>query len=214
MSLPIGTQVPRRGNAFSRTLGYLILRLMGWRLAGAIPNVPKMVLLGAPHTSNMDGVIGLSTLFALGIRASTMIKDSAFKGVVGSMLRWMGAIPINRRSAKGVVEQSIDAFNNNPKMFLLIAPEGTRSNAEEWKRGFYHIAHGAQAPILPAACDYKKKIITFGPAVMPSGDYAKDLQTILEFYRDYGVACHEELMSKPICDIKGIQWTPPSQKDA
>ena len=214
MSLPIGPQVPRRGNAFSRTLGYLILRLMGWRLAGTIPDVPKMVLLGAPHTSNMDGVIGLSTLFALGIRASTMIKDSAFKGVMGSMLRWMGAIPINRRSAKGVVEQSIDAFNNNPKMFLLIAPEGTRSNAEEWKRGFYHIAHGAQAPILPAACDYKKKIITFGPAVMPSGDYAKDLQTILEFYRDYGVACHEELMSKPICDIKGIKWTPPNQKDA
>jgi len=213
MDLPIGTLVPRRGNFISRSIGFLILRMMGWRLAGEIPNAPKLVLLGAPHTSNMDGVIGLASLFALGIRASTMIKDSAFKGVMGSMLRWMGAIPINRRSPKGIVEQSVDTFNNNPQMYLLIAPEGTRSNATEWKRGFYHIAHGAQVPILPAACDYKKKIITFGPTVMPSGDYAKDLQTILEFYRDYGVPAHEELMSKPICDIKGIEWKASSGKD-
>ena len=213
MHLPIGTQVPRRGNFVSRGIGYLILRGMGWRLEGSIPDLPKMVLLGAPHTSNMDGVIGLSTLFWLGIKASTMIKDSAFKGVMGAILRWMGAIPINRRSPKGVVEQSVDAFNNNSKMFLLIAPEGTRSNATEWKRGFYHIAYGAQVPILPAACDYKKKIITFGPAVMPNGDYARDLQTILGFYRDYGVGRHPGRMSKPICDIKGIEWKPASKKD-
>lgn len=213
MSLPIGTQVPRRGNFVSRGIGYLILRVMGWRLEGAIPDVPKMVLLGAPHTSNMDGVIGLASLFALGIQASTMIKDSAFKGVMGSILRWMGAIPINRRSPKGIVEQSVDTFNNNPKMFLLIAPEGTRSNATEWKRGFYHIAHGAQVPILPAACDYKKKIITFGPTVMPSGDYAKDLRTILEFYRDFGVGRHADRMSKPVCDIKGLEWKPSNKKD-
>ena len=116
-------------------------------------------------------------------------------------------------SPKGVVEQSVDAFNNNAKMFLLIAPEGTRSNATEWKRGFYHIASGAQVPILPAACDYQKKIITFGPAVMPCGDYAEDLRTILEFYRDFGVARHPDRMSKPVCDIKGMEWKPSSSKD-
>jgi 1-acyl-sn-glycerol-3-phosphate acyltransferase len=213
MRLSIGTQVPRRGNLFSRGVGRLILWMLGWRLAGEIPNAPKMILLGAPHTSNLDGVIGLGTLAALGIGASTMIKDSAFKGFMGVVLRKLGAIPINRRSPKGVVEQSVDAFNNNAKMFLLIAPEGTRSNATEWKRGFYHIAAGAQVPILPAACDYQKKIITFGPAVMPCGDYAKDLKTILEFYRDFGVARHPDRMSKPVCDIKGMEWKPSTSKD-
>ena len=213
MSVPIGNQVPRRGNFVSKGIGHLILRLMGWRLEGVIPNVPKMVLLGAPHTSNVDGIIGLSALFALGIRASTMIKDSAFKGIMGVILRWMGAIPINRRSPKGVVEQSVDAFNNNEKMFLLIAPEGTRSNAPEWKRGFYHIAMGAQVPILSAAADYKNKIITMGPTLMPSGDYASDLRRILEFYRDFGVPRHEHRLSKPICDIKGISWQASQDKD-
>ena len=213
MKISVGDQVPRRGNAFSRGLGHLILWLMGWRLLGAIPNQPKMVLIGAPHTTNMDGVIGLATLSALGISAGTMIKDSAFKGVMGVILRWFGAIPINRRSPKGVVEQSVDAFNQHERLFLLIAPEGTRSNATELKRGFYHIALGAKAPILPAACNYRDKTITFGPAVMPSGDYETDLRTLLEFYRDHGEARHPSRMSKPMCDIKGLPWRRVDDKD-
>lgn len=213
MSLPIGTQVPRRGNAFSRGMGHLILWLLGWRLRGTVPNLPKMVLIGAPHTSNMDGVIGLATLFALGIKAGTMIKDSAFKGAMGVLLRWAGAIPINRRSPKGVVEQTVDAFNSNEKLCLLVAPEGTRSNATEWKRGFYHIALGAKAAILPAACDYKNKIITFGPPVIPGGNYETDLRTLLEFYRDNGEPRHAERMSKPLCDIKGVPWQHVDDKD-
>lgn len=213
MSLTVGADIPRRGNFFSRGLGRLVLWLMGWRLEGAIPNLPKMVLIGAPHTSNRDGVIGLTTLMALGIHAGTMIKDSAFKGVMGPLLRWFGAIPINRRSPKGVVEQSIDAFKNHTKLLLLIAPEGTRSNATEWKRGFHFIASGAQVPILPAAANYKRKIITFGPPLTPSGDYAADLQTLLEFYRDYGEPHHPERMSKPLCDIKGVKWKHVDDKD-
>ena len=213
MSMPIGARVPRRGNAFSRATGHLILWLMGWRLRGTIPNLPKMVLIGAPHTTNIDGVIGLATLFALGIRAGTMIKDSAFKGAMGVLLRWAGAIPINRRSPKGVVEQTVDAFNSNEQLCLLVAPEGTRSNATEWKRGFYHIALGAKAAILPAACDYRNKVITFGPPVTPSGNYEADLRTLLEFYRDNGEPRHPDRMSKPLCDIKGIAWRHVDDKD-
>ena len=142
-----------------------------------------------------------------------MVKDSAFKGAMGVLLRWFGAIPINRRSPKGVDEQSVDAFNENPKLLLLIAPEGTRSNATEWKRGYYHIALGAKAPILPAACDYKRKIITFGPPVIPSGDYPADLQRLLEFYRDYGSPRHFDRMSKPLCDIMVVKWQRSDDKD-
>jgi 1-acyl-sn-glycerol-3-phosphate acyltransferase len=213
MNPPIGAKVPRRGNAFSRGLGRLLLWLLGWRLQGDIPDLPKMVLIGAPHTSNMDGVIGLGTLMALGLRAGTMIKDSAFKGAMGPILRWFGAIPINRRSPKGVVEQSVDAFNSSPQLWLLIAPEGTRSNALEWKRGFYHIAQSAKVPVLPAACDYRRKIITFGAPLTPGGNYAADLQTLLAFYRDHGVPRHPQRMSKPLCDAMGIAWQPSDDKD-
>lgn len=213
MSLRIGAQVPRRGNAFSRGFARLVLRLLGWRLAGEIPDLPKMVLIGAPHTSNMDGVIGLGTLMALGLDAGTMIKDSAFKGPMGPLLRWFGAIPINRKSPKGVIEQSVDAFNSKPALLLLIAPEGTRHAAPDWKRGYYHIAQGAQVPVLPAAADYRNKVVTFGPPLYPSGDYPADFAKLLAFYGQHLAPQHPERLSKPLCELAGQPWRPEADDD-
>jgi 1-acyl-sn-glycerol-3-phosphate acyltransferase len=214
VSLSVGPNVPRRGNAFSRWLGRVVLRMMGWRLVGAIPDLPKMVLIGGPHTSNMDGVIAIIALTTLGLRASTMIKDSAFHGLLGIVLRWFGAIPINRRSPKGVVGQTVDAFNDNAQFLLVIAPEGTRSAPKEWKRGFYHVAQNAGVPIVPAGADYKRKTVTFGPPLTPSGDYEADLRKLLEFYRDHSSPRHPERLSRPVCEIQGLPWQPHEDDDA
>lgn len=212
MTLAIGNNVPRSGNALTRWIGRSVLRLLGWRLAGSIPDAPKMVWLGGPHTSNMDGVIAIATLVALGVKANTMIKDSAFKGVLGPILRGFGAIPINRRSPKGVVEQSIEAFDTRDAFVLLIAPEGTRYAAKEWKRGYWHIALGAKALVMPVACDYQRKIITVGPAFAPSGDYAQDFEKMLDFYAASGVARHPERLSNPLCDRAGQTWKPQARE--
>lgn len=206
MKIKIGSTVPRRGNFISRGFGRLLLLLMGWRLYGEVPDLPKMVIIGAPHTSNMDGVIGIATLTALGLDAGTMIKDTAFNGFFGVVLRWFGALPVNRASAKGVVDQSVEAFNSRERFLLLIAPEGTRNAPVQWKRGFYHVAAAAGAPILPAACNYKNKKITFGPLIYPSGDFADDMDQLLLFYRDHSSPRHPARLSKPICDVQGKLW--------
>ncbi len=208
MSLKLGPRVPQRGNAFSRWLGRTVLRLMGWRLEGKLPDVPKMVLIGAPHTSNMDGVLAFATLTALGIRAGTMIKDSAFHGALGVLLRWLGALPVNRRSPKGIVEQTVDVFHAQSQFILLLAPEGTRAAAPDWKRGYHHVARGAGVPIVPAACDYERKRIVFGPALVPGDDYAADFAKLVAFYRDYGLPRHPQLLSKPLCEAQGLRWRP------
>ena len=202
----VGDQVARRGNALSQWLGRTMLRSMGWTVQGPIADIPKMVMIGAPHTSNMDGVLAIATLTAYRVRAGTMIKDTAFKGVMGPVLRWFGAIPINRRAAGGVVGASVGAFRDNEKLILLIAPEGTRSSAEEWKRGFHLIATAAGVPILPAAIDYARKRITFGAPVYTTGDYENDLGRILDFYRQYGSPRHQERASAPICRALGLPW--------
>lgn len=175
-----------------------------------MPDLPKMVLIGAPHTSNMDGVIGIATLVALGLKASTMIKDTAFKGVMGPILRFFGAIPINRRSPKGVVEQSVDTFTSNDHMLLLIAPEGTRHSAAEFKRGYWHIAKGANVPVLMAAANYQHKTITFGTLLHPTDDYAKDFELLLDFYASQGAPRHPRRLSKPLCLRLGRTWQPES----
>lgn len=205
MTPVLGPQVPRRGNAFSRWLGRTILRLMGWRLHGSLPDLPKMVLIGAPHTSNVDGVIAMAALTALGIRAGTMIKDTAFRGLLGVVLRWFGALPVNRRSPKGIVEQTIDVFRSQPQFVLLIAPEGTRSAAADWKRGFHHVARGAGVPIVPAAIDYRAKRITFGEP-LAAADFDDDMRTLMQFYGRHSVARHPERLSRPIAEALGLPW--------
>ena len=207
MDLPIGPQVPRRGNICSRAFGRFLLWSLGWRLRGAVPDLPKMVLIGAPHTTNMDGVLALATLTALGLDASTMIKDSAFKGPLGILLRWMGAVPVNRKSAKGVVEQSQDAFATREKFLLLVAPEGTRHAAPAWKRGFYRIAEAAQVAVLPAACNYQSKVLHLGPPLYCSGDFDADFATLMAFYRDHSAPRYPQRLSKPLCEAKGQAWS-------
>jgi 1-acyl-sn-glycerol-3-phosphate acyltransferase len=206
MSLPLGPSVPRRGNAFSRWLGRAVLWCMGWKLQGAIPDLPKMILIGAPHTSNMDGVMSFAALTALGLRAGTMVKESAFQGITGMLLRWFGALPVDRNSAKGVVEQTVDAFNSRQGFVLLLAPEGTRAAAPEWKRGFYHVARGAQVPVVPAAINYRRKRISFGTPLWISGDYDADLRLLLRFYGEYSAPRHAQRLSKPLCEALGLEW--------
>lgn len=212
MTRVLGPQVPRRGNAFSRGLARVLLRLMGWRLDGQLPDLPKMVLIGAPHTSNMDGVVALAVLTALGIRAGTMIKDTAFRGLLGVLLRWFGALPVNRRSPKGIVEQTIDVFRSQPQFILLIAPEGTRSAAAEWKRGFHHVARGAGVPIVPAAIDYCEKRITFGAPVTP-GDYDSDFRALMAFYGAHSVPRHAQRTSRPVAEALGLPWQARAEDD-
>lgn len=213
MNIKLGPKVPQRGNVFSRWLGRVVLRAMGWRIEGAVPDLPKMVVIGAPHTSNMDGVISFVVLTALGLRAGTMIKDSAFKGAVGVLLRWLGALPINRRSPKGVVEQTVEVFATNQQFVLLLAPEGTRSAAPEWKRGFWHVARGAGVPVLPASINYQTKCVRFGEPLYTGDDYAADLARLLVFYAAHSAPRHAERLSRPLCEAQGREWRPSNEPD-
>ena len=73
---------------------------------------------------------------------------------------------------------------------VLIYPEGTRSRAEYWKSGFYHIALGAQVPVVPGYLDYKRKRGGFGEPMMLTGDVRADMDQLRAFYAagDYGPA--------------------------
>jgi 1-acyl-sn-glycerol-3-phosphate acyltransferase len=156
---------------------------IGWRITGEMPNLGKFVIIGAPHTSNWDFVLVLATAAALGVRISWMGKHTLFRGPFGRFLRWSGGVPIDRRQARGVVGESVEAFGRSAKLILCITPEGTRSKVREWKSGFYQIALSAGVPILLAAFDYGHKAIDLGPLMWPSGDYDADLARIKAHYQ-------------------------------
>ncbi|MBO9661582.1 lysophospholipid acyltransferase family protein [Dokdonella sp.] len=154
-------------------------------MAGTFPNVDKLVLIAAPHSSWWDGVWGLLLKVALGIDIAFMGKRELFRGPLGWLLRRLGGVPIERNATHGVVEQMVARFHANPRLWLGIAPEGTRKRVEKWKTGFWHIAHAAKVPILPVYFDYPSRTIGIGPLFQPGEDLDADLAALREFYRPY-----------------------------
>ncbi len=203
----LGAAVPRRWGAFGHWLGRTLLRALGWRLTGAFPDVPKLIIIGAPHTSNFDALIGLGAMLSLNVRLNCMVKDVAFKGPWGALFKWLGGLPIDRSKATGVVEQTIEAFDSSEQLVMVIAAEGTRKAAAKWKTGFYHAAVGAGVPVLCAVLNYDRRELNFVTAPPPTGDFARDWPQILERFRN-GVPREPERLSKPLCDLQGKQWRP------
>lgn len=172
----IGNHIPGRKNTFLPVIGHFIFLLFGWRAENNLPNIPKFIIILGPHMSNWDFVFGIATAFALRLKVSFMGKHTLFRKPFGGIMRWVGGIPIDRHSSYRMVDMMIDQFNSEDQFILAITPEGTRKHVDRWRTGFYHIASGADVPILMAGLDYKHRTVRFGPLIHPSGDIDGDMR--------------------------------------
>jgi 1-acyl-sn-glycerol-3-phosphate acyltransferase len=169
---------------FVSWIGRFIFKLVGWHVEGTLPDYPKMVVTGAPHTSNWDGFVFILTTFALRTRMNWLGKHTLFRFPLGIMMRLGGGIPVNRQTTKNAVEQVVQVFNERERMVLVVAPEGTRKKTDYWKTGFYYIALNAKVPIVMSYLDYPNKRVGIGPTLIPSGNIEADFALFIEFYQD------------------------------
>jgi 1-acyl-sn-glycerol-3-phosphate acyltransferase len=174
----LGPNVQRAHGRFAAALGRFMMGIRGWRVEGGIPDVPKMVLIVAPHTSNWDFLTGLWVKIGMRMGARFVGKHTLFRGPFGVFMRWLGGVPVDRTAAGNFVEDTVRVLRESERMTLVIAPEGTRRRTDRWKSGFYRIATAAGVPIVLAGFDYPRKVIFFGPTIHPTGDYEKDLAEI------------------------------------
>ncbi|MBP6015610.1 MAG: lysophospholipid acyltransferase family protein [Candidatus Promineofilum sp.] len=179
----LGAAVPRRGNQLSRAFWSFVMRLFGWRAVGQMPDLPRFVFVGAPHTSNRDFFMTALTMAALGINVHFVMKHTPFVGPVGWFLRWFGGIPLDRDRTRDFVSQMVDEFDSREQFLLAIMPEGTRgksqkSEAKGWRSGFYHIAKGAGVPLVMVVFDYAAKRMRVGPMMEIGESYEADLPAI------------------------------------
>ena len=177
----LGSATPQRGNRVSALAAGFYLRTFGWSFEGVVPNVSKAVIIVAPHTSNWDFFNGVAVMFALGLRVVFLGKHTLFTWPLGPVMRWLGGVPVNRREARGVVDDTVEMFAARDQMILGLAPEGTRGSVERWKTGFYYVALESGVPIVPVAFDYRRRVIRFGVRFDPTGDLEEDLR-VLESY--------------------------------
>jgi 1-acyl-sn-glycerol-3-phosphate acyltransferase len=185
--LTLPPNVPQvRFNRFTRWIGRTILRLGGWRMVGAFPDIPRAVLIGAPHSSNWDGVWGFAAKAAMGLDVKILGKDSLFRvPLLGGLLRSLGVIPVNRSAAHGVIEQAAAMIRAQEHFWFGLAPEGTRKAVERWKAGFWKIAKAADVPVVPAYFHYPDKIIGIGEAFQLGEDMDADMRRIRDWYKPW-----------------------------
>ncbi len=181
--LALPPQVPRATpHPLSRWIARGILRVGGWRMVGAFPDLPKAILIGAPHSSNWDGIWGFAAKVALGLDVRIFGKQELFWWPLGPILHRLGVIKVNRDAAHGLVAQISRRFDEHTQLWIGIAPEGTRSKVERWKPGFWKIAKAANVPVVPAYFHYPEKIIGIGEPFYLSDDMEADIARIRAWY--------------------------------
>jgi 1-acyl-sn-glycerol-3-phosphate acyltransferase len=183
--LEIPEHMPRRGSRVLKMLGHILLRCSGWKLTGRIPNEKKLLIAAAPHTSNWDFFVGIPILLAYDVRIVILMKQEAFIWPFGRLWKWLGFVPIDRKSGNGIVDSAIDYYQQGDIFWLLMTPEGTRKHVKRWKTGFLRIANQAQVPILTMAWDYPSKTLHFGELMHSSGDYERELQALQHYFSQF-----------------------------
>lgn len=168
-----------------KSLCRLIFRKMGWQVEMTVPYRDKCIICVAPHTSNWDFIIAELYYHSIGRTAGFLMKKEWFFWPMGVLFRSMGGIPVERSRHVSLTDRVAEAAIKAERFELAVTPEGTRSLATKWKRGFYFIALKAGLPIQLYAIDYKRKRIVCTKELVPSGDVEADMRLIMDYYRPY-----------------------------
>lgn len=173
---------PKTGNRLTRWIGRTMLSCIGWDVTGQLPNVPKCLFIGAPHTSNWDFFIAMATIQRVGLRCSWMMKKEAFFWPFGALWKKLGGVPIDRKSKNDITTQMAEWFASVDKGYLGITPEGTRSKVAQFKKGYLRIAYAANVPVFLVGLDAVKKEVVLDKIWQLTGDIDADNRAIKEYY--------------------------------
>ncbi|MBC6404050.1 MAG: glycerol acyltransferase [Hyphomonadaceae bacterium] len=165
---------PRMGNGVTRWFGSVGLKLIGWELVGRMPDVPKFVIVGVPHTSNWDAVSASLAMLASGFKYTFLVKKEWFFWSAGSILQALGAYPVDRSKGENVVRQLVRLFESEDRICIGFPPEGTRSKVERYKSGYLRTAYAAGVPVFICAFDGPNKKVTLDRLFPLVGDLQTD----------------------------------------
>tara|TARA_Y100001936_G_scaffold244155_1_gene284086 strand:+ start:1809 stop:2399 length:591 start_codon:yes stop_codon:yes gene_type:complete len=170
----------------SQWIGRAVLKSMGWKVAGSIPNEKRILIVAAPHTSNWDFVIGMGALLGLNAKIRWIGKHTLFKPGISWFFRWLGGIPVNRKNPASLIEDVSNMIKKDRGLMIGVAPEGTRKKINRWKTGFLRIAKTTQSKILFISIDAPSKTIKIANTLFtPTEDKENDLEFVKSYFRNF-----------------------------
>ena len=163
---------------------HAFVKALGWRMTGNRPTESKVMILGAPHTSNLDYFLTLALMHHYKLPLRYLIKNNIFKGPLAPLLRSLGGIPVDRSRSHNLVDTMADTIKAQDEIAIGVLPEGTRKYVPYWKSGFWYIATKAEIPIYCVRIDGPGKHLHMGDRFDPSGDIDADMAYLAEYIGD------------------------------
>lgn len=164
---------------------FILFSIFRWKIVGEFPkSISKYVIIGAPHTSNYDFIIGLLIKTVKEIKINFLGKASLFVFPLGYFFKSVGGVPINRKKNMNMVQATVNEFKNRDSFVIAISPEGTRSKVNKWRTGFYHIATQANIPIVAFTFDFGKRQTEIFPPFYPTGNMDQDFEYLQSLFKN------------------------------
>lgn len=177
-------------NMVSRFIGKAFFACTGWTYETPSHLLSdKQVIIGFPHTSNLDAVRAFALFMAIGLKTFTLIKQELFFWPLSLVLRMVGGLAVDRANSGQVVTKMAEEFRLRERFTLVLAPEGTRGKSGQKpsiRTGFWHIAKAANVPIVLMLSDNTSRCGRFLGRIQPT-NIKDDLLQIQALYREAGV---------------------------
>ena len=173
-----------------------ILKILGYKITTDFPDVPKSIIVFAPHTSYWDAAIGKLAMKVWRVPHHFLGKKELFRFPMVIIVRLLGVIPIRGIKGHNSIYDAVNLLNKEERMHLVICPEGGFAPTYRWNPGFYHMAVKANVPIVVTCIDYGRKEGSVKGVISDLSDLNKVYQQLAEMYRGV-TARHPECFLLP-----------------
>jgi 1-acyl-sn-glycerol-3-phosphate acyltransferase len=163
-----------------------IFKLLGWKVKGDVPeNIKKAIFIVCPHWVWFDFFLGLGSRATINKPIGYLGKKELFDNkLFGWFFYLMGGHPVNRFKNQNTVESVAELFASKEKLYIAIAPEGTRKNVDKLRTGFYYMALASKVPLLFVGFEFPTKTVIFHEKPFyPTGDLEADMIVIKAFFK-------------------------------
>jgi 1-acyl-sn-glycerol-3-phosphate acyltransferase len=106
---------------FFQLTSIILLKLLGWKNRREHKRIRTLYCYSRTTHINWDFFYTLLITFAFRKKMYWMGKDNLFRKPFGSVVRWMGGIPVNRVRASNLVEKTIQCFSDNKELSIVIS---------------------------------------------------------------------------------------------
>ena len=170
---------PKKRRKILGPIARFLLKREKWNIIGEIPNINRMVLIGAPHTAYRDAWFGLLAILSLDIKVKFFGAKWIFsrlpspihfsKNLDRQGIPWpfgwlqkylllrLGGIPVFREENKGLIESVSEVLEGLSSFILCLAPEGGIEHVDTLRSGYYYISKELDIPCVPIEIDYKNR---------------------------------------------------------